>query len=133
MANKLFKTLIIAILVINSTGAFYGGLSLIADPTGQRLQMPLSYLEKSPFTDYFWPGVVLFAVNGLFGLLTLAAVLFRHPIARGLVAAQGILPGGWITMQMMLLQIFYPPLHLPFLLMGATLLGLALFKPKATA
>lgn len=131
--NKLLKTIVVIILAVNTSGAFYGGLSLITDPTGEKLQMPLSYLDKSPFNDYFWPGIVLFSVNGLFGVLALAALLFRSRQARGLVAFQGLLLGGWITVQMILLQIFYAPLHLPFLLMGATLLLIAWLKPESVS
>lgn len=129
--NKLLKTLVVIVLAMNTSGAFYGGLSRITDPTGGKLQMPLSYLNQSPFSNYFWPGIILFTVNGLFGVLALAALLFRSRLARGFVAFQGLLLGGWITVQMILLQLFYAPLQLPFLLMGAMLLLIAWLKPES--
>ncbi|MCE1201650.1 MAG: hypothetical protein LWX09_06085 [Bacteroidia bacterium] len=125
------KILVVLILLVNTIGAFYGGYSLLADPTGGLLQMPLDYLKHSPFSNYFWPGLILFVVNGLFGLLTLLTVILRHKLARTFVIIQGILLGGWISMQMILLQIFYPPLHLPFLLMGAVLLLIGWLMPQA--
>lgn len=131
--NKLLKLLVITILTVNTAGAFYGGLSLITDPTGGKLQMPLSHLDQSPFNNYFWPGIILFTVNGLFGVLTLAALLFHKQQARGLVAFQGLLLGGWITVLIILLQLFYAPLHLPFLLMGAMLLLIAWLKPESVS
>jgi hypothetical protein len=97
--------------------------SLYANPTGGTLQMPLSFLQTSPFSKYFWLGIILFAINGLFGIFPLATVAFRSP--RLMVAIQGLLLGGWVIIQMAFLQTFFPPLHLPFLIMGATLFALA--------
>lgn len=120
-------------ILLNTIGAFYGGLSLMTDPTGEKLSIPLDFLQKTPFSNYFWPGLILFSVNGLFGLITLAALAFHHPWSARLVLFQGLLLGGWITIQVILLQIFYVPLHLPFLLMGVMLVLIAWLKPEAVS
>jgi len=46
-------------------GALPCGVLLMIDPSGAMLNMPLSMLKGSPFADFFWPGLVLFAVMGL--------------------------------------------------------------------
>lgn len=43
------------------------------------------------------------------------------------VMAQGTLLSGWILVQMAMLRMFYPPLHLTFLLMGLCLLGCGVY------
>ncbi len=45
--------------------ALFGGGSLIADPSGARLQMPISFLDSTPFRSYLIPGGLLFGVVGL--------------------------------------------------------------------
>ena len=46
-------------------GALYGGIALVIDPTGNLLQMPLSNLEGSPFTNYLFPGLILLFLLGV--------------------------------------------------------------------
>jgi hypothetical protein len=61
--------------------AIYGGLALVLDPSGGRLQLPAGTLSGSPFSTFLWPGLTLLVVigfgNGLAGLLTLS----RRPLA----------------------------------------------------
>ncbi len=120
--QKLAKLLAIAFLLFNGIGALFGGFQLMIDPSGGKLQIPLSYLQYSPFRDYLIPGVVLFCVNGLFSMLVLGALALQHRHAHLLVMAQGLLLGGWILAQILMLRVFYPPLHGLFLAVGAVLL-----------
>lgn len=57
--------LLIASLVFLGIGALYGGTSLLLDPTGGRIQLPISLLQGSVFPDYRIPGAVLFVTFGL--------------------------------------------------------------------
>lgn len=126
----LLKILVIILLLFNSIGAFYGGSKFILDPSGSTMQIPLDYLKHSPFHNYLIPGIVLFCVNGLFGLITIVLLLLKHKLANYFVITQGILLGGWIVVQIIMLQTFYMPLHLPFLLIGVILFfsGYFLYK-----
>jgi hypothetical protein len=63
-----------------SAGALFGGASLLRDPSGASLQLPLSLLAHSPFSDYRVPGAVLFVVLGVLPLPGTVALLAR---ARG--------------------------------------------------
>jgi hypothetical protein len=124
---RLVRISALLLLSINGLGALYGGISFIADPTGGSMQMPLSYLEHSPFRSYLIPGIVLLLVNGCLSIATIILLLLKHARAPWLVMAQGVLLSGWILVQMALLRMFYPPLHLTFLLMGLCLLGCGIY------
>lgn len=124
---RLVRISALLLLSINGLGALYGGISFIADPTGGSMQMPLSYLEHSPFSSYLIPGIVLLLVNGCLSIATIILLLLKHARAPWLVMAQGVLLSGWILVQMAMLRMFYPPLHLTFLLMGLCLLGCGIY------
>jgi hypothetical protein len=128
--KTLVKVICIILLLFNGIGALYGGFQLITDPSGAKLQMPLSYLEQSPFHDYLIPGIVLFIVNGLFSFVTVVAVFLRIPYSHWLVIMQGILLSGWIIMQILFVQFFYAPLHGTFLFIGICLTGCGIFLWK---
>lgn len=64
-------------LVFLGLGGIAGGYSLVLDPTGEGLGLPLSALDGSPFTDYLLPGLALLVLLGLFPLLVTAALWRR--------------------------------------------------------
>ncbi len=128
--KTIVKILAILLLFVNGIGAVYGGLQFIADPTGSKMQMPLSYLEKSPFDDYLIPGIVLFMVNGIFSFFTVATIFLGTKKYPWFIMVQGILLAGWILIQMMLLRMFYAPLHATFLVVGVCLVGCGLYLKR---
>jgi len=121
MMKTSIKIIVIIMLLFNGIGAFYGGLSLITDPTGNKLQIPLSYLEHTPFRNYLIPGIVLLCVNGFFSFLTLLTIILQYKRADLFVIIQGILLSGWIIVQIILLRMFYAPLHGTLLTIGILL------------
>lgn len=89
------------------------GAMLIARPDGAWMQMSISILTGTPFSNFLIPGIALgFAVGGS-ALFALIFVAFRRPFAQRLVLLSGIMLGGWITVQVLLigasaiLQAFY--------------------------
>jgi hypothetical protein len=55
-----FETWILFILlVLLAANAFYGGISFILEPDGSLLKINPEWLEKSPFTNYLIPGILL--------------------------------------------------------------------------
>jgi hypothetical protein len=60
--------LLLMIGVLSAAGLF-GGLSLMTDRTGASLQADLAWLDRTPVHDFLVPGLFLFLVYGLFGLV----------------------------------------------------------------
>ena len=117
------KIVVIFILLLNGTGALYGGLHLIMHPDGSSLQMPLTYLAHSPFENYLIPGIVLFTANGLLSLIVLIAWIARFKNTTLLVMLQGLILCGWILIQVIMIRTI-SSLHIIFLLAGMILLVL---------
>jgi hypothetical protein len=67
-------------------GALPCGLLLMLYPDGSALKMSLSQLARSPFAGFFWPGLILFSVNGL-GQAAAAVLSFRGHRRLGLAGA----------------------------------------------
>lgn len=88
--------------------AFAGGVSLIVDPTGGLLQMPLSLLADTPFRSFLIPGVILTFVVGGSAAVAAAALWRKAPSSFLLCAASGLILFGWITIQVMLIHAFHP-------------------------
>jgi hypothetical protein len=129
----LIKILTISLLLINGIGALYGGLNLILDPSGEKMQMPLSFLEHTPFDNYLIPGIILLLVNGMFSFVALASVIFNRSYHPWFIIIQGVLLSGWIIVQILMIQIFYAPLHLPFLGIGICLIGCGIYFKRRRA
>jgi hypothetical protein len=84
-------------------GALPCGVLLMLYPNGGTLNMPLSMLNGSPFASFFWPGLILFAVNGI-GQAAAAVLSFRRHRLAGLGGAvMGLGLMIWIFMQVSLI------------------------------
>ena len=125
------KLLAVILLFVNGIGAFYGGFLLITDPSGSKLHLPLSFLEHTPFQNYLLPGIILFTVNGAFSFITLFFIFIKSKVYPWLIMAQGILLGGWIIVQMILISMFYAPLHATVIVIGVVLIGCGLYLRRS--
>ncbi|WP_428657854.1 hypothetical protein [Runella sp.] len=119
---KALRFLAVLLLLFNGIGALYGGGSLMSDPTGQKIQLPLSYLQYSPFTDYFIPGIVLFIANGVLSMIVTGLVLIRHRHYAQFVVLQGAILCGWIVIQVLMVRNIYY-LHYIMGFIGIALIG----------
>ncbi len=90
----------IALLVFLGIGATAGGLSLTIKPDGSIMQMPLRFLDGSPFADFFWPGLILLALFGVGSLATAALWAARVPAAPFLAFAIGCGQMIWIVVEL---------------------------------
>jgi len=113
---------LLTLLLLLSVGALFGGGALVADPSGQLLEMPVELLAGSPFRDYLLPGLVLFLLFGVAPLIVTFG-LWRKPgwswSARWRVnlAWLGTVVIGvaliiWILVQMTILRFFLQPILL---------------------
>jgi len=113
---------LLALLLLLSVGALFGGGALVADPSGELLEMPVELLAGSPFRDYLLPGLVLFLLFGVAPLVVTFG-LWRSPAwswsARWHVnlawlgaVAIGVALIIWILVQMAFLRFFLQPILL---------------------
>lgn len=105
--------------------ALFGGGSLLLDPSGSTLGMPVDWLADTPFDDYTIPGAILFAVLGIGPFVVLAGIARRARWAWPATLSLGIVLVGWIGIQMLLLETANV-LHAIYGGLGAVLVGLAL-------
>jgi hypothetical protein len=70
MKRPLETWILVALLVMLAINAFYGGVSLMLAPDGSLLGMKPGWLNNSPFSNYFIPGLLLLIFNGILPLLT---------------------------------------------------------------
>jgi hypothetical protein len=66
------------LLLLLAVNAFYGGTSLMLAPDGSLLGMQPGWLEKSPFNNYFIPGLLLLLMNGVFPLVTIFGLVTKN-------------------------------------------------------
>lgn len=123
--NWIRKTLIIVHILVG-IGALAGGYGCLADIYNP-LGAPLSLLEHSPFTSFFFPGLFLFGVIGL-GNLVCILMVWKFPIV-GLLSslALGLFLSAWIVIQCFILQEIVA-LHIIFLVVGLVQTALALWQ-----
>ncbi len=57
------------LLAFQGLSGTLGGILLVLDPTGRLIDLPISFLEGSPFHDYFIPGLILLILLGIYPLV----------------------------------------------------------------
>lgn len=127
---KRIRITAIVLLFFNAASAIWGGLGLIFDPSGKLMQMPLSMLRYSPFTNFLIPGIILFTFIGLFSTVTGILALVKNRYYPYLTILQGCILTLWLIVEIIMLRSFYFPLHFPYLMVGTGLIltGYALTK-----
>jgi hypothetical protein len=134
--------LLIILQFLLGFGAFVSGGLLVVAPDGALMQMPLSMLQYSPFSNFLVPGIILALLLGLYPL-AVAYSLWQRPAWRW---PDGINPfkhlhwgwaaslssGGillvWITVQVLMLRTV-AFLHILYFIWGWALIILTLTPP----
>ena len=75
--HRSFRIIATILLLFNAISALFGGWSLMIDQSGETLDMPIRFLEHSPFETFLVPGIILFVTNGLFSLLFAVMALLK--------------------------------------------------------
>lgn len=130
--------LLALLLGFQSLGALFGGIFLVASPSGEWMHMPLSMLDGSPFRSFLVPGLILGIVLGIFpGFLAWAVI--RRPALRGAGLLNlysgthwawayslylGIMLVVWILVE--IIWVAYDPLQTVYGLVGVVVLILTL-------
>jgi hypothetical protein len=78
--------ILIVAVAIEAISAIYGGVSLMNDPSGDSIQLPIIMLEGTIFSSYLVPGIILFLLLGFFPLFLIFPLIFKPdwPIINGL-------------------------------------------------
>lgn len=69
--------LLIVLIAFEALGAIYGGISLMNDPSGESIKLPISLLEGTFLNSYIIPGIILFVLLGFFPLFLIFPLIFK--------------------------------------------------------
>jgi CDP-diglyceride synthetase len=110
-----------------------GGFGLVSDPSGAKMNISLEWLNNTPFVNYFIPGLVLLAVNGVGNVVASITTFVRNKYAPNLAAALGIFLVLYITIEVLTIGLRTPLQPLYFILgLIQFALGLKLLKQTKT-
>ena len=115
-----FETWILyLLLLLLAINAFYGGISLMLAPDGSLLGMQPGWLDKTPFSSYFIPGLLLLMMNGVLPLLALFGLITKNRTWFGWLniyrntywgwtfsVYSGIITNIWIIVQQLMAEYF---------------------------
>ena len=120
----MMRWILFALLLFNGISAVVAGAMLVYAPDGSSLEMPLSWLDHSPFHSYRIPGLLLVSVIGLGSLVAAVVVLQRHRHTGRFAQVAGSALVIWIMVQMLMLRTVLP-IQVTFLLVGLAIIWLA--------
>jgi len=86
-----------------ASGAIVAGASLIVDPTGAGVGLPLSVLAGTVFADFFLPGLLLLVLVGLSGAVVAIGLVGRWWWAWPATFVYGLVVIVWIAVQVSIL------------------------------
>ena len=101
---KILRIAAIILLIFLGISALFGGGAFIIDPSGELIQMPLSHLEHSPFSNFLIPGLILFLFNGVSGIVIAILAIRKYRFYTELVVLQGIVQDVWIVVQVIMIR-----------------------------
>lgn len=109
------------LLFFVSANALAAGWAMISHPDGSALQIPEERLSRTPFSNYFLPGIILFLFNGVLPALTIYG-LWQRPAWRWVNVFNlyhdrhwswtyalfcGVILIVWTTVQMFMIDFFW--------------------------
>ncbi len=97
--KKLAKVFIIILLAFAALNAFGGGYYAMAGAEG----VPTEWLEGSPFSNYYIPGIFLFFVVGGSFLAALLSVIFNYRHAKMITIGSVVIVYIWLLVQLMII------------------------------
>lgn len=127
-STSLSLYILMLLLLFQGISGLYGGISLIIDPYGYLLGMSPNMLKGTLFTTFLIPGVLLFAILGLFPIIVLIGLwnLRRWAWAGALVVGLSLII--WIFVELMMIGYIYrPPLQVIYGCLGVIILVLVFF------
>lgn len=98
------RVLLIVLQAFLAVSAMPAGLMLMWAPDGHLIQLPLAVLTNAPFTDFFWPGALLFTVLGMGHAVGLVLTWQRAPLSDGAALVLGSGTVIWIVVQVIMTE-----------------------------
>ena len=83
MKRSLTSYFLFFLIFFQAISAIPAGLSLIFDPSGNNLNLPIKLLKGSPFPNFLIPGLFLFFVLGIFPIITLYGLIKKNKFKLG--------------------------------------------------
>jgi hypothetical protein len=122
--------ILMGLMLFQGLSGLVGGIGLILDPSGETLQIPIQWLEGSPFSDYRIPGWILLMVLGFLPLIVLSGLWKQMRWSWFGALIVGIALMIWIGVEILVIGYHsQPPLQFIYGLVGLVILILALL-PK---
>jgi len=118
---------LIVLVLLQGLSGIAGGIGLVGDTSGESLQIPIEWLEGSPFNDYHIPGWILLIILGVLPVITFFGLIRRQRWAwfASLIIAIGLMI--WIAVEIMVIGYHQnPPLQLIYGSLGVLMLIFAL-------
>lgn len=122
--SKPSSVIILLILILfQGLSGLLGGVGLVLDPSGKSLQIPISWLENSPFNDYFIPGLILLIILGAFPIVTIYGLWYKMKWGWLFAQVLGLALIIWIGVEILIIGYQpKPPLQLIYGLVGLIIL-----------
>jgi len=117
------RFVLVVLLLVNGISAVVAGAMLAYTPDGTSLEMPLSWLDHSPFSSYRIPGLILFSVIGLGSLVAAGVVMLQRKYTGRFPQVAGGALIVWIIVQMIMLRTVLP-IQITFLIIGILIVWL---------
>jgi len=118
--------LLVFMVAVQGVSGIAGGLALVADPSGRSIGLPPDWLVGTPFHNYLVPGLILFAVLGVFPLVVALGLRRRHHLAGLGALLVGVGLTTWILVEILMVGYqSHPPLQAIYGFLGLAILGLA--------
>lgn len=130
--SRIAFIILLLLEAFHALSALSGGFGLMSDPTAESLGMQIQWLNGTPFGNYFWPGLVLFSVNGLGNTAGFVCSLRKKCASPLLGAVLGVIMMGWIAVQVSLIgyKSFLQPLYFTTGVFQACCAGVILLTHK---
>ncbi len=118
--------------------ALIGGGAFLLAPDGHLLQMPISHVQKTPFSDFLIPGALLFTFLGVYPIFAAISLWMKpawrwpevvNPFRQSHWSRAASLTAGLIAMIWIIVQVQWIPigfLHIFVFIWGAAILGVTL-------
>lgn len=125
MKKGLYITAIVLLLLLGLS-AVMPGWSLLSDPSGENLGISLDFLGKSPFEDFYYPGLILFLSIGILSLIIMFLAFLKTKNYYWLIVFQGIVLVIWLSFEL-IYGIYFFELQIPYFVVGILLILIGIY------